>query len=411
MASQGPSTTFKGVQLPVSHVSVFYSTPNHQDDQTCSDYFIASFRYSPIMPAIHLDSLAARSIQDRAEEVKDIAYIGALIILGPLLLLMGFFTFVYRRRHSLSSKKLKEVSDDFQKHRDGAKAEEARIQALLKSANAANGIVEKENRRLRRMAARLPAGVTPSARNNRVADISVVSMTPAVSRNRVDGQREQQNERLFGQSTGAEDAAAGLDVTIVETAVKSPPSGNSGERETRRGLTEQRPSRDETQNRSSFEPTHNSQRPIARYRSLRQSEPFELGGRCLTSPIQENLPNEATEISEHSREPTQDSRQHIVRERSLSGPNRARKERLGDKDEGRQKTDLEWDNIDPDEPATIWPFQGDDTDLESCYSMGTVLSSPEVNQVSEPKKARIASPTMDQILAKQRETRARIVEP
>ncbi|KAH6996874.1 hypothetical protein EDB80DRAFT_883025 [Ilyonectria destructans] len=379
--------------------------------ETCSDYSIDSFRYSPIMPAINLESLAARSIQGRAEEVKDVAYMAALAILGPLVLLMVFVAFVYRRRHSLSSKKLKEVSADFQKHRNAAKAEEARIQALLKSANAANGVVERENRRLRRMAARLPAVVTPSARNNRVADISTVSMTPAVSRNRVDGQREQQNERPSGQSTGAEDAAAGLEATIVKTAVKSPPSGNSGERERHRGLTEQRPSRDETRDRSSFEPTHNSQRPIARYRSLRQPEPFELGGRCLTKPAQENLPNEATERSEHSLKPTQGSRQDIVRERSLSDPNKARKERLGDEDEGRQKTDLEWDNANLDEPATVWPFQGDDTDLESCYSMGTVLSSPEVNQVSEPKQARIASPTMDQVLAKQREIRVRIVEP
>lgn len=34
LASQEPSTTFKGVQLLVSHVSVFYSTPNHLDDQS-----------------------------------------------------------------------------------------------------------------------------------------------------------------------------------------------------------------------------------------------------------------------------------------------------------------------------------------------------------------------------------------
>lgn len=116
-------------------------------------------------------------------------------------------------------------------------------------------------------------------------------------------------------------------------------------------------------------------------------------------------------MSEHSPEPSQGTRQHIVRERSLSNPIKARKERLGGEDEGRQKTDLEWDNVDLDEDATVWPFQGDNTDLESCYSIGTAFSAREVNQVSEPKKARIASPTMDQVLARERETRVRIVEP
>ncbi|KAH8735180.1 hypothetical protein BGZ61DRAFT_560923 [Ilyonectria robusta] len=301
------------------------------------------------MPAIRLDSLDARSIQGRADEAKDSAYIAALIVLGPLVLVLAFAALVYRRWNSSSSKKLMEVSADFQKHQNDAKAEEARIQALLDSANAANRVVERENRRLRRMASRLPVLVPPSA--------------------------------------------------------KSPPSGNSGEGETYHDLFEHPPSGDDARERSSFEPIHNGPRPLPSHRSLRQSEPFELGG------TQENLPNEATEISEHSPKPTQGTRQHIVRESFLSDPNKARKERLGGGDEEQQRPDLEWDNVDLDEDATVWPFQGDDTDLESCYSMGTVLSAPEVNQVNEPKKARIASPTMDQVLARERETRVRIVEP